>query len=86
MDDTVFTEEALKAQDGKKVPLRLEIGGPIIGEATLRYDSGRKILLTEFSIEDPKMTELFTFYGDSVVYWDCQRRFSHISAVKKKES
>ena len=38
MDNDRFTEEALKAQDGKKVPFTRELGGPVIGEATLRYD------------------------------------------------
>lgn len=57
--DTVFTEEALRSQDGKKVPLTLENGGPIIGEATLRYDPDRKALEADFRIDDPKVAEIF---------------------------
>jgi hypothetical protein len=55
--DTVFTEEALKAQDGKKIPLTLENGGPVIGEATLIYDSHKKALEADFRIDDPKVAE-----------------------------
>lgn len=58
MDGNVFTEEALQAQDGKKVPLTLEPGGPVIGEATMKYDSGEKALIAEFIVDDPKMEEL----------------------------
>lgn len=52
-----FTEEALKSQDGKKVPLRLGNDGPIIGEATLKYDAKTGDLLADFKIDDPKTTE-----------------------------
>jgi len=33
-----FTEEALRAQDGKKVPLKFGNDGPVIGEAIFHYD------------------------------------------------
>lgn len=56
--DEYFTEEALKAQDGKQVPLTLEPGGPVIGEATLRYDPGEKALKADFQVTDPKLAEL----------------------------
>lgn len=49
----VFTEEVLKAQDGKTVPLTLENGGPVIGEALLKYDSDEKALKAEFRVDDP---------------------------------
>jgi hypothetical protein len=49
----VFTKEALKAQDGKVVPLTLENGGPVIGEATLHYDEGRGDLIADFTVDDP---------------------------------
>lgn len=55
--DGVFTEEALKANDGKKVPLTLEPGGPVIGEATLQYDSEEKVLKAVFQIDDSKVEE-----------------------------
>jgi hypothetical protein len=47
-----FTEEALKGQDGKKVPFTRELGGPVIGEATLRYDSGVGALIADIKIDD----------------------------------
>lgn len=37
---TVITAEAIRSQVGKTVPLRLGIGGPVIGQATLR-ENGR---------------------------------------------
>lgn len=49
----VFTEEALRSQDGKVVPLTLENGGPVIGEATLKYDPDEKALKAEFRVDDP---------------------------------
>lgn len=53
----VFTEAALAAQDGKKVPLTLENGGPVIGEATLKYEPEEKALMAEFRVDDPKVAE-----------------------------
>jgi hypothetical protein len=57
VDGVVFTEEALKSQDGKTVPLTLEPGGPVIGEATLKYDPERKALAAAFEIDDPDVEE-----------------------------
>jgi hypothetical protein len=51
--DEVFTEEALRSQDGKEVPLRYESGGPIIGKAKLSFDSDAKALMAEFTVDDP---------------------------------
>jgi hypothetical protein len=57
MDEyTYFTEEALKAMDGKKVPLTRELGGPVIGETTLKYDPGVGVI-AEMKIDDPNMAE-----------------------------
>ena len=56
-DFNLFTEEALAAQDGKKVPLTLEPGGPVVGEATLKYDPGAKVLKADFQVDDPKVAE-----------------------------
>lgn len=58
MDGNAFTEEALRSQDGKKVPLTLEPGGPVIGEATMKYVPEEKVLMAEFTVDDPKMEEL----------------------------
>lgn len=56
--DDQFTEEALRENDGKVVPLRLENSGPIIGEATLRYVEDERALKADFRVEDPKIAEL----------------------------
>lgn len=55
----IFSEEALKAQDGKTVPLTKYPGGPVIGEATLRYSSVTKRLeIASTRITDEKMADL----------------------------
>lgn len=51
--DLFFTEEALRAQDGKTVPLTLEIGGPVVGEATMYYDEGGQVLMADLQVDDP---------------------------------
>lgn len=56
----VFTEQALKSQDGKKVPLTLEFGGPVVGEATLRYDSDEKVLRADLVVDDPKVEDFLS--------------------------
>jgi hypothetical protein len=70
MDNERFTEEALKAQDGKKVPLTLEIGGPVIGEATLRYDSSSGSLMADMTIENPSFAEFLSKgdFGESAIF------------------
>jgi hypothetical protein len=68
MDEhTHFTEEALKAQDGKKVPLTRELGGPVIGEATLRYDPGVGII-ADMRIDDPQIAELLSGETSAVIF------------------
>lgn len=57
VDDHLFTEEVLKAADGKVVPLRLQPGGPIIGEAHLHYDPGEKALKADFQVDDKGVAE-----------------------------
>ncbi len=57
--DQVFTEEALKANDGKVVPLKDKPGGRVIGQATLKYDAGEKALKADFEVDDPKVAEAF---------------------------
>lgn len=61
MDEHVrFTEEALRSQDGKKIPLKDQPGedGRIIGEATLHYDEGTRSLKAELHVDDPKVAEM----------------------------
>lgn len=67
-DHNVFTEEALKAQQGKKVPVTLEIGGPVIGEATLKYDSEAGALLASMKITDPKVAGFLVGGEPSVIF------------------
>lgn len=45
-----FSKETLKAQDGKRVPLTVGNGGPVIGEAIFRYeeDTGRLVFGARF--------------------------------------
>lgn len=52
-----FTPEALRSQDGKKVPLTSEQGGSVIGEATLKYNEGTGDLEATLRIDDPKVAE-----------------------------
>jgi hypothetical protein len=52
------TEDVLREQDGKTVPLRLDTDGPIIGEATLKYVEGEWALRADLTIDDPKVAEL----------------------------
>jgi hypothetical protein len=69
MDDhTQFTEEALRAQDGKKVPLTAYPGGPVIGEATLHYDAPNKMLKAEMKVWDPKAAELIGEQPSSIIF------------------
>lgn len=63
-----FTEEALKAQDGKKVPLTLENGGPVIGEATLRYDSNTGELRTDMRIDDPQVAIVLGQDASAIIF------------------
>jgi hypothetical protein len=59
--DDVFTEEALRANDGKTVPLTREFGGPVIGEATLKYDEDEKALKADFNIDEITVPGLVEF-------------------------
>lgn len=52
-----FSKEVLEAQDGKKVPLTAEPGGPVIGEVTLKYDPGSGNLEGYFRVDDPKFAK-----------------------------
>ena len=65
MDHEKFTEEALKAQDGKKVPFTRELGGPVIGEATLRYDPGAGALVADIKINDAEEASGVIFKKES---------------------
>ena len=65
MDNDRFTEEALKAQDGKKVPFTRELGGPVIGEATLRYDPDIGALVADIKINDAEVGSGVIFKKES---------------------
>lgn len=64
MSDDRFTEEALKSQDGKVVPLKAYPGGPVIGEAVMKYDEDEGALKANLRIKDPKMAELIANGAD----------------------
>lgn len=64
---TRFTEDALKAQEGKKVPVTLEPGGPVIGEATLHYDDSTKSLQAQFTVDNPEVAQ-FLGEGPAVIF------------------
>lgn len=57
-DGSIFTKEALKANDGKKIPLTDKPGGEVIGEATLKYDEEHGTMSAELTVTDPKWAEL----------------------------
>lgn len=49
-----FSKEALRAQDGKRVPLTLGVGGPIVGEAVFHYEEDTDSLRFDSHIDiDP---------------------------------
>ncbi len=56
--DDVFTEEALKANDGKTVYLTDKPGGQVIGKAKLKYDPKEKALTADLQVDDPKVAEV----------------------------
>lgn len=64
----VFTEEALKAQDGKTVPLRRDNNGPVIGEATMHYDSEGKALKANLRVDDPDVLAFLKGPPPSVIF------------------
>jgi hypothetical protein len=63
-----ISEEALKAQNGKTIPLRLEPGGPIIGEATLRYVPESGELISDMKIDDPQVADFLGQETSAIVY------------------
>jgi hypothetical protein len=69
MDDyTVFTEEALRSQDGKKVPLTDRPGGEVIGEATMHYDEKTGELRAKMLVTDPVAAEYLAGSMDAVIF------------------
>lgn len=52
-----FTAEALKEQNGAKVPLKDRPGGKVIGEATMHYDPEAGELRAQLRVDDPDMAE-----------------------------
>jgi hypothetical protein len=56
--DTIFTEEVLREQHGRKTPVTNRPGGEVIGEATMRYDEETGNLYASYRIDDPKYKEL----------------------------
>lgn len=66
MDEHIrFSEEALRAQDGKKVPLTAYPGGPVIGEAIMKYLPESKSLCAEMQVDDPEAAK---FLSEGLAY------------------
>ena len=63
-----FTEEALRSQNGKKVPLTMGFGGPVIGEATLRYDPDVGALIADMSIERVNVPDILSKNTSAVIF------------------
>lgn len=55
---TGYSPEVLKEQDGKVIPLRLGTGGPVIGEAKLKYVPETGHLEARFTVNDPKVADI----------------------------
>jgi len=68
MDNERFTEEALKGQDGKKVPFTRELGGAVIGEATLRYDPGDGALIADIQVDDVEVAKALSEQTSAVIF------------------
>ena len=56
-NNTQFAKEVLESQDGKKVLLILENGGPVIGEAVLKYNAAEGVLEADMRIDNLKVAE-----------------------------
>lgn len=67
-EHTVFTEEALRSQDGKKVPLTDRPGGRVIGEATMQYDEGTGSLMAQMRVDDAKVAQSLGQEFTSVIF------------------
>jgi hypothetical protein len=65
---TVFTEEALRSQHGKKVPLTDQPGGNVIGEATMRYDEVTGELRAQIVVTDPASAEYLVGRAEAVIF------------------
>lgn len=63
-----FTEEALQAQHGKKVPLTAFPGGPVIGEATLMYDPETQVLGAKLRVDDPEVAKMLQGNPSSLIF------------------
>ncbi len=63
-----FTKEALKAQDGKRVPLTFEPGGPVIGEAIFRYDEATGNLAAGLRIDDDQISAWLEIPAEAVIF------------------
>lgn len=51
----IYSKEVLKAQDGKRLPLKLE-DGTVVGEAVFRYEEDTRRLVFDAHIVDVDIT------------------------------
>lgn len=63
-----FTPEALKSQVGKTVPVTLTPGGPVVGKATLEYDSDQRALHAQIKVTEPWVAEFLSTESPSVIF------------------
>lgn len=66
----VFTEEALRSQDGKEVPVTLGFGGPVIGRGVLKFDGDAKALKAEFTVDDPLVAGFLKGSMTDIIGWE----------------
>lgn len=64
--DNAYTPDELRSQDGKEYPLRLNLEGPVIGKAVMRYDEATMTLNAEFEVSDPKIVKYLNQNASSV--------------------
>lgn len=58
LDGMDIAEEHLKEMDGRKFPLRLVPGGPVIAEGMLTYHEEEGELRVSYKSDDPNVAEL----------------------------
>lgn len=63
-----ISEEALRDLDGKKVPLTFEIGGPVIGEATLTYDPQAGAVVANMRVDSSRVGEFLSDGARAVIF------------------
>lgn len=66
-----FPKEVLKAQDGKRIPLKMGNGGPVIGEAIFRYEEDTGQLMFDARFDN---SQVKAWLQDEVAHFEEQER------------